>query len=161
VRDNGTAKKRSKVDEKNKMIENEYGEVPNESSAMNNSNSHNNDTNDEMIQMHEISGGLLLPGKIENSKKLPPSTSKLYKEDAKNNMPPEESKGSSGDNSDLLDSKNGIKKSDEDESKSTKTAESDKTTETEKEYEELRKQEDSKKEEVIIHYLYIIEQLFL
>jgi hypothetical protein len=160
VRDNGTAKKRSKIDEKKKMVENKYGEVPNDSSPMNISNSHNNDTHDEILEMHDISSGLLIHGKNENSKKLPPSTSKLYKEDAKNNMPPEESKDLSEVNSDQLESKNGAKKSDENDSKSTKSA-SDKTTETEKEYEELRKHEDVKKEEVIIHYLYIIEQLFL
>lgn len=133
------------------MIENEYGEVPNNSTTMNN-NSRVNDTHDEMIEMNDLSGGMMFNDKESNLQKLHPSTSKLYKEDnnklkPKKKMPPEENKELSVNNSDSPRSKNKMKKSGDDDSISKSG--SNKTSDTDKEFEALRKNEDDKKEEVI------------
>jgi hypothetical protein len=117
-----------------------------------NNNSRANDTHDEMIEMNDLSGGMMFNDNESRLHKLHPSTSKLYKEDRNNlkpkkKMPAEESKELSVNNSDSPRSKNVMKKSGEDDSISKSG--SNKTSDTDKEFEALRKNEDDRREEVI------------
>ena len=154
------------------MLKNEYNEVHNNSTTLNDSkmnesrlnDSKVNNTKDEMIEMNDLSGGLLFGGNTDKlGKKLPPTTSKLYNPKANklNVGLREENKESingSHRNSDSPRSKSeSANKSNTNDSSSQK-ANTNKTSESDKEFEKFRDAEDKKKEETDYYFKNIFIQ---
>jgi hypothetical protein len=152
-------KRRSKLAERKEMLDREYQEVHNNSTMM--KDSRVNDTNDDMIEMNDLSGGLIFnesKGKDLNAKKLSPSHSKLYKENTerikKGLMPLEEEKRlESGPDDDVISRSKFQKLTVNDDSGSKSNSGSSKSKNSDDdEFEKLRRIEDNLEEET--HYYF-------
>jgi len=149
-----TVRKRSKMKERTEMIKNEYNEVNNNSTMINESKP--TETKQDMIEMNDLSSGMLFKNDRKLKKKLHPSNSKLYKGNTLAPPLPEEEK------SVALSSKQSFRNSDSNSDKNKNSennkSQSEKTSESEKEYERLRNQEDQLKEETDYYFWNIFKQ---